>query len=267
MRLAGTRMLVVGGSAGIGRETGLAASRAGATVAFAARRKDRLDEAVEAAGGGHAVVIDVADAASVAHGVDEAVAALGGLDVVVMASGVASIDPLVDETEESWRRVLETNVIGAASVVKTAMPRLDDAGLFVFTSSTNTYRRLWGLSAYGASKAALDRLVDGWRDEHPHVRMLRVSIGPTIGTEFGDSFDRDTLAAAMPRWIVGGQQTAKLMSVHDVGDVLAELIGLLRAFPDVDIPALQLEPPGGLLTLPPTDDVLTQLFPAAPPDS
>jgi NADP-dependent 3-hydroxy acid dehydrogenase YdfG len=238
-------VLVVGASAGIGREIGLAAARAGATVAFAARRKDRLDEAMQAAGSGHAVVLDVTDRESVESGVADAVTALGGLDVVVYASGVASIAPLSHETADNWRRTLETNVVGAATVASVVLPHLGDAGIVLFTSSSNTHRRLWGLTAYGASKAALDRLVDGLRDEHPNVRIVRAVIGPTVGTEFGDEFDMPTLNEAMSRWVTEGQHTMTMMSAEDVGEVTVSLLSTLRAFPEVDIPQVHLDPPGG----------------------
>jgi NADP-dependent 3-hydroxy acid dehydrogenase YdfG len=54
--IAGLRALVVGGSAGIGREVGLRLSASGVAVAFHGRRRDRLDDAVLSAGSGHAIV-------------------------------------------------------------------------------------------------------------------------------------------------------------------------------------------------------------------
>jgi NADP-dependent 3-hydroxy acid dehydrogenase YdfG len=246
MSLEGTRVLVLGASAGIGRQISLAAARAGASVAFAARRNDRLDDLVNLTRSGHAVVIDVTDRASVDAGVAEALGALGGLDVVVFTSGVASLAPLAEETEANWRRMLDTNVVGASSVAASVLPHLDASGVLLFTSSTNTHRRLWGLNAYGASKAALDRLVDGLRDEHPTVRIVRAVIGPTTGTEFGDDFDVPILSEAMQRWIAGSTHTATMMAVEDVGEITVRLLAVLRAFPSVDIPVVHLDPAGGL---------------------
>jgi NAD(P)-dependent dehydrogenase (short-subunit alcohol dehydrogenase family) len=266
MSLDGARLLVVGASAGIGRQIGLAAARSGAVVAFAARREDRLREAVEAAGGGHAIALDVTDRAAATAGVQRAVDALGGLDAVVYASGVASIAPLAEETEENWRRILDTNVVGAATVAMAALPHVDGGGVLLFLSSSNTHRRLWGLTAYGASKAALDRLVDGLRDEHPSTRCMRVTIGPTAGTEFGDAFDGATLTDAMPRWVVAGQQTARMMTVEQAGDAIAAVLALLRAFPAVSIPHLDLDPAGGVLTLPPGPEAMAQFFASLPPE-
>src|SRR3954449_3373731 len=112
--LEGARVLIVGGSAGIGQETGLAAAKAGAKVAFAARRADKLQELVTQAGGGCAVQLDVRDEASIVDGVSHAVDELGGLDAVVHSAGMARMGTLANENAERWREVLETNVIGAA---------------------------------------------------------------------------------------------------------------------------------------------------------
>jgi NAD(P)-dependent dehydrogenase (short-subunit alcohol dehydrogenase family) len=129
-------------------------------------------------------------------------------------------------------------------------------GVMFFCSSTNAHRRLWGLTGYGSTKAAVDRLVDGLRDEHPEVRFVRAVIGTTIGTEFGDSMDPDLLVEAMPRWVVAGQQTAGMMTPDQVGEVAVDVLGTLLRHPGVEIPVLPLDPTGGPLLMPPTSDVL-----------
>jgi NAD(P)-dependent dehydrogenase (short-subunit alcohol dehydrogenase family) len=206
--------------------------------------------------------MDVTDGASVAAGMAEAVGHLGGLDVLVYASGWASLAPLAEETEDNLRRMFETNVIGAASVVRAALPHLTPATILAFLSSTNTHRRLWGLSGYGASKAAFDRYVIGLRDEHPRLRVVRLRIGSTIGTEFGDGFDGATLTEALARWVVGGVHTARLMAVPDVASVVVGVLSLLRSHPGVDMPEVLLDPPGGLATVPVTPDVVAQAYSA-----
>ena len=81
MDLDGKRILVVGASSGIGREVGLQLARCGARVAFAARRLERLTDAVAEAGGGAvAIACDTRDPASCEEVVATAVARLGGLD-------------------------------------------------------------------------------------------------------------------------------------------------------------------------------------------
>jgi NAD(P)-dependent dehydrogenase (short-subunit alcohol dehydrogenase family) len=167
--------------------------------------------------------------------------------------------PVAEETADSWRRMFDTSVVGAALVARRAVPILGDGGIVLACSSSNTHRRLWGLAGYGATKAALDRLVEGLRDEHPRVRFVRAVIGPTFGTEFGDGFDGDTLMEAKPRWVVAGQQPATMMRPDDVAAVVVDVLATMRAHPGVEIPVLPVDPPGGPALLP-ADGAALQLM-------
>lgn len=262
MGLAGAKVLVVGASAGIGRAVALELARRDADVAVAARRVERLKELVDEANAGHPIELDVTIEQSVVDATKVAVDALGGLDVVVYASGVASMRAIVDETTENWRRMFETNVVGAALVARECIPHLDPGGVMFCCSSTNTHRRLWGLTGYGATKAAFDRLIEGLRDEHPKVRFVRSVIGQTIGTEFGNSFDGAMIGEAMPRWVVSGRQCAGMMQPPELAEVIVDVLATLRSHPAIEIPELPLDPAGGPLLLPPTPDVLATAFQA-----
>jgi NAD(P)-dependent dehydrogenase (short-subunit alcohol dehydrogenase family) len=125
---------------------------------------------------------------------------------------------------------------------------------------------LWGLTGYGATKAAFDRLIEGLRDEHPEVRFVRAIIGSTIGTEFGAGFDASVLSEAFPRWVVTGQQTAAMMQPDELAAVVVDVLATLRANPGVEIPQLPLDPPGGFMTLPPTPEVAAKVSEALPGD-
>jgi NAD(P)-dependent dehydrogenase (short-subunit alcohol dehydrogenase family) len=260
--LRGARVLVVGGSAGIGRALGVAAVGAGADVVFAARRADKLAAAVADAGGGHAVVLDVCDEAGIVAAVDEAATLLGGIDVVVHAAGVARLARFTEVDAAQWREVLDTNVVGPALVTRAVLDHLPAGAIVVFCSSTTDEQPRWGLAAYGASKAALNRVVDSYRAERPDVRFVRAVIGSTIGTEFGDQFDGELLTEAFARWIVNAQGTAKMMTTDDLVPVLVDLLTTLRAHPAVDLPRVDLAPTGGLLTVPPTPDVIATAYDA-----
>jgi NADP-dependent 3-hydroxy acid dehydrogenase YdfG len=252
----GARMVVVGASAGIGRAIGERAARLGADVAFCARRVERLEAIVAELVTGHAVEIDVADESSVAQGVARAADVLGSVDVVVYASGVGSLSPLATETAETWQRMFAVNVVGVALVVREVLPFLAPGATVLVCSSTNAHRRLWGMTGYGATKAAVDRLVDGLRDEHPEVRFVRAVIGTTIGTEFGDGMDPELLLEAMPRWVVAGQQTSGMMAPEEVAEVAIDVLATLRRHPNVEIPILPLDPIGGPLLMPANREVL-----------
>jgi NAD(P)-dependent dehydrogenase (short-subunit alcohol dehydrogenase family) len=215
MDLQGARVLVVGASSGIGREVAVQLGAAGARVVLAARRADRLADAVaavERAGGdAHLVVCDVRDPAQCDAVVTAAVMDLGGLDAVVYATAVDPLVRLVDTDLERWREVYETNVFGASLVTRAALaPLTETLGRMVYISATSVGRPLPGMGAYESSKAALDELVRAWRGEHPEIGFCNVAVGNTLGTEVHQSWDRDLLMELAPVWESRGY-------VHDNG--------------------------------------------------
>lgn len=227
------KLLVVGGSSGIGRAVATHAARDGHDVTVAARRT--VDDV-------HSITLDVRDEDSIARGFET----IGTLDAVLYAAGIAQLAPLSDQSADDWRASLETNLVGAALVAKHVVPLLSKTnGVMLFCSSTTDVEHRWGLGSYGVSKAALNRLVDGLRAEHRDVRFVRATIGPTMGTEFANTFDPELLNDAFTRWINLGQHTANTMSVDGLAQVVMSLITTLLEHPDVDMPRVYLEPPGG----------------------
>ena len=98
--LDGTRLLVVGASSGIGRELGLQAARAGASVAFAARRRELVESAAAEAGNGAVgLECDVRDASACRSVVDAAVSALGGIDALVYSTAIDVLVRIEDSDE------------------------------------------------------------------------------------------------------------------------------------------------------------------------
>jgi NAD(P)-dependent dehydrogenase (short-subunit alcohol dehydrogenase family) len=221
--LSDRRLLVVGASSGVGREVGLAASRAGARVAFAARRRDRLEEAVaEAPGKAFAVPCDVADDGDCARAVAEAADAMGGLDSLVYAAGMSPLEMLEKASGDSWHRVLSTNVVGASQITAAALPHLREReGRAVFISSYSVRQSLPGLGLYRVSKVALDALIECWRMEHPDVDFTRIVVGNTVGTEFANAWRPEQMKEAMDVWVSRNLFPAvTMMSL----DVLAEAV-------------------------------------------
>ena len=103
--LDGYRILVVGASTGIGRAVGIQAAQSGAAVAFAARRTELLEEAVDAAGGSSfAVACDVRREEQCARAVEEAVERFGGLDAVVYAAGKSPLVRFADADADDLAR-------------------------------------------------------------------------------------------------------------------------------------------------------------------
>src|SRR5262245_44092937 len=109
------KTVVLGASSGLGRCIGVGLAQRGDQVALLARRRDRLESAATEAGGGTvAVECDVANEASCKAAIAEAADALGGIDNVVYAPAICPLSRLVDTDADLWRRVFDTNVVGAA---------------------------------------------------------------------------------------------------------------------------------------------------------
>ncbi len=169
--VSGRTVLVTGASsAGLGRQFALTLAGRGATVVLAARRESALRELaaeIEKAGGkAHAVRIDVTDLGSVKAGVAEAVRLAGPIDGLINNSGTAERVPLLEQTEESWDRVLDTNLKGVWAVgVEVARHMVDQGkgGSIVNIASLLGLRQAPGITAYAVSKAASSSSPSRWR--------------------------------------------------------------------------------------------------------
>lgn len=172
-RLAGKVALVTG--AGISRAAALAFARAGAGVALAGRRVAELGAvACEIEnGGGTALAIptDVSDEAAVKALVEATVRRLGRLDAAFNNAGITAYKPIEELTVEEFDRVMAINVRGVWLLLKyevAAMRAQAEGGAIVNTSSVAATGGNVNLSAYAASKGALDSM----------IRALALEIGP-----------------------------------------------------------------------------------------
>lgn len=163
--LKGHVALVTGASSGLGRRFAEVLARAGASVALAARRKDRLDKAAAEIGKSGsqtaAVAMDVSDVKSIAAGFSAAEAALGRVTVLVNNAGIAATRPALDTQEDEWNRVMDVDLKGAFFVATEAarrMARAERGGAIVNIASIAGIRVAGGIAPYAAAKAGLDHL-------------------------------------------------------------------------------------------------------------
>lgn len=164
--LSGRVVLITGASSGLGTHFARAAARAGATVAIAARRKDRLVDLakeIESTGGrALAIEMDVADENSVAAGFDAAQAALGPIASVVANAGLNYPSSALGIPIEEFDRVISVNLRGVFITAREAAKRMiaDGSparghGRIVLLGSVGSHQVMDRLVAYNTSKAAV----------------------------------------------------------------------------------------------------------------
>jgi NAD(P)-dependent dehydrogenase (short-subunit alcohol dehydrogenase family) len=194
--LEGEVALVTGASSGLGHHFATVLAKAGARVALAARRTDRLEalaREIEAAGGRAApVALDVRDPASVKAAFDATEAALGPVSVLVNNAGVTDPAFMTRMSEAQWRGVLDVNLDGVFRVGQEAARRMIVAGKggsIVNIASIVGMGAIKTLSAYAASKAAVLALTRNWALELAREKIRVNAIAPGyIATELNDEF-------------------------------------------------------------------------------
>jgi NAD(P)-dependent dehydrogenase (short-subunit alcohol dehydrogenase family) len=228
------RTVVVGASSGLGRCIGVGLTQRGARTALLARRLERLEAAAKEAGPGTlALACDVTSTESCQSALDEAAAQLGGIDALVYTPAIGPLASLVDTDAETWRRVFDTNVIGAALVTSAAIPHLTaTSGVAVYLSSVSaSLTPPWpGLGAYAVSKAALDKMVEAWRAEHPTVGFTRLVVGDCAGGEgdsmtgFANDWDPERFMEFHSHWAARKYLSDTLIEVDELVTVVDSLI-------------------------------------------
>jgi short-subunit dehydrogenase len=164
VNVAGARVVITGGSEGIGLATAQAFARKGARLVLLARDERKLEGAAaavaEAAPGSPEVrtaSCDVTDGDAVGRTFREIQGTLGGIDVLVNNAGISVYGEAEKTPLEAARRVMEVDYFGALNCTRAAVPmmRAQGSGVLVTVASAAALYGVPFLSAYGASKAAL----------------------------------------------------------------------------------------------------------------
>lgn len=166
------RVLVVGGSSGIGRAAALQAAARGATVWVAGHEAEAVEETVRALrqvsarehGG---VCMDVTRTETVEEGCNRAASAMGGLDVVVCCSGFALTGDCMELHERDFQRLMDVNYMGHVRIVRAVTPilRRQGYGHITLVSSILAFFSTYGYAAYSASKYAIVGFAEGLRQD------------------------------------------------------------------------------------------------------
>jgi len=178
--LAGKRVVVSGGTTGIGRELIALLGEQRARVLTFGRHQRELDAALDYARGKSGSVAGmIADAAcqgDVERVFAEADRQWSGVDILVCCAGIGA-EPIFEMAPDAWRYVIETNLVGYLACAQAALARMfaQGGGHLVFIGSVSTAIKAKGESVYAASKAGVDAFAETLRKEVAE-RGIKVSV-------------------------------------------------------------------------------------------
>lgn len=169
-QLEGKRILVTGGTTGIGRATIALLAQEGARVLTFGRHQADLDEALATARGSRGSVQGLTADAATREGVEQVFASvdanLRGIDMLVTCAALGA-EPIHEMEEDEWRYVVETNLIGAMACARQAILRMEEqgGGHLLFVGSISAEIKAVGESVYSATKAGLQAFAETLRKE------------------------------------------------------------------------------------------------------
>jgi NAD(P)-dependent dehydrogenase (short-subunit alcohol dehydrogenase family) len=167
MTLQGKVVLITGGGSGIGAATAAALLARGAVPVLVDCDNAALALTVDALGGRVlAVTADVTRMVECEVAVTTALEVHGRIDVVWANAGIASLGPLLLTDPSAWKRCFEVNVFGTFNIARAALPAvIRQRGYVLATASVSSFAHPPSVSAYAASKAAVEAMCNAWRIE------------------------------------------------------------------------------------------------------
>jgi 3-oxoacyl-[acyl-carrier protein] reductase len=186
MNIQDAKVLVTGGSSGIGYETAKLLLSNGAKVAICGRKKDTIEKAAKELGV-FGIVADVSQEDEVIKLINEAKAVLGGLNVLINNAGFGTFAQLVDVKVSDFEKVLQTNVIGAMLCARESAKIFIEQsyGNIINISSTAGRAGFAGGTVYTASKFAVSAMTESWRAELRKYNIRVMQVNPSeVQTDF-----------------------------------------------------------------------------------
>jgi NADP-dependent 3-hydroxy acid dehydrogenase YdfG len=241
--LEGRVVAVTGASSGIGEATARACARAGAAVALAARRGERIqglarelsDEGAEAL----AVPTDVADEQQARDFVQRTRSELGRLDVLVNNAGLMLLGPVENAPTDEWRRMVDVNVLGVLYCTHAALPimREQGSGHIVNVSSVAGRFARPGSAVYNLTKFGIGAFSEALRQEAvaSGIRVTLIEPG-AVATELVEQ-NRPEIQQV----ILGVLKDVEALRAEDIADAILYTIA---APPNVAVNELLIRPSG-----------------------
>jgi NADP-dependent 3-hydroxy acid dehydrogenase YdfG len=211
--------VITGASSGIGEATARALTTDGYRVALLARRLDRIQTlAHELGDGAVAIEADVTDRDSITAASQRVQVELGRLDVLINNAGVMLLGPFSAELSGDYRRMIETNLLGAITTTEVFLDQLvaDDGGDLVNLSSVAGRTARPGNAVYAATKWGINGWSESLRQQlQPGVRVIVIEPG-AVDTELPGHITHGETRSAVEQ-----MYEATSISAQDIAEIIA----------------------------------------------
>lgn len=231
--LSGRRILLTGGTTGIGLAALKALAAEGARVLTFGRHQAALDAALAGIDGD---VTGIAEDAATQEGIDRVFAAvddrLGGIDMLVACAALGA-QPIHEMADDDWRYVIDANLTGYLACARAAILRMQDqgGGHLLFVGSISTEIKAAGESVYAATKAGIQAFAETLRKEVADKRIRVSVIQPgSVDTEMQECSEEEKQAAVAD---------GRMLPAEDVADAI---LFVLSRSANCDIVNLRIEP-------------------------
>lgn len=235
--LLGKRVLVTGGTTGIGRALVKMLVEQGAHVLTFGRHERELQDSLDNAREGPGTVSGLTADSSVREDIARVFAAvderLGGIDILVCCAALGA-EPLHEMEDEAWRYVVETNLIGYMACARAALLRMERSkgGHLLFVGSISSTIKAPGESVYTSTKAGLDAFAETLRKEVSDERNVKVSVVQpgSVGTDMQECTEEEKREAIANHEMLYAEEVAET------------IVFALTRSPRTDIVTLRVEP-------------------------
>lgn len=220
----GRTILITGAARGIGAESARRLAARGARLSLVGLEPELLEQVASECGDAAAFEADVTDRDALQAAVDATVERFGGIDVVVANAGIAGVGTVRTMDPDAWEHIIEVNLLGVFRTIRACLPHVvERRGYVLPVASMAAALHLPGMSAYAASKAAVEALANSLRGEVAHLGV-RVGVGyfSWIDTEMVRGADEHPAAQFMRGKLRG--PAAKVFPVSEAGEALAEAV-------------------------------------------
>lgn len=235
--LSAKRVLVTGGTTGIGRATVKLMASQGARVLTFGRDQEALEDALASAEGLDGEVTGFTADVGSREGVEQVFAQvddqLGGIDMLVCCAALGA-EPLHEMEEDDWRYVIETNLVGYLSCARHAIKRMEQSGggHLLFVGSISSTIKAPGESVYSATKAGIDAFAETLRKEISEDKNIKISViqPGSVSTDMQECSDDEKAEAIANHEMLYAEEIAE-----------AIVFSMTRS-PRCDVVTLRIEP-------------------------